>query len=260
MDRGDVGELLSPYRVQPAQPQSAARPSRAVVDFDRLRATDEPQAVRRRDERENRTRRDLPPQYSHRRSRHGVRLPARLVPGGGHRRPAYWDGGYAGNPPLWPLFYETQCRDAIIVQINPIEREEIPDAGARSTIAWTKSPSTPACWRSLRAADFVARLIRTGLLKSDEYREERLHRIGGAGKLEFFNAATKNDVSWPFLKRLRDLGRDDAKEWLEENFDTIGVESTLDIDRSSAARPGEGADEGRAGDGLIGGERRPTGS
>ena len=67
-----------------------------------------------------------------------------------------------------------------------------------------------------------------------------------------FNAATKNDVSWPFLKRLRDLGRNDAKEWLEENFDKIGVESTLDIEPGSAARPRGGADEGRAGDGLIG--------
>ena len=104
----------------------------------------------------------------------------------------------------------------------------------------------------LRAADFVARLIRKGLLKSDEYREERLHRIGGAGKLEFFNAATKNDVSWHFLKRLRELGRNDAKEWLEENFDKIGVESTLDMNRALRRDLGSGADQGRAGDALIG--------
>ena len=89
----------------------------------------------------------------------------------------------------------------------------------------------------LRAADFVARLIRTGVLKSDEYREERLHRIGGAGKLESFSAASKNDVSWPFLKQLRDLGRHDAKEWLEANFDAIGAESTLDIDRALQRDP-----------------------
>ena len=75
------------------------------------------------------------------------------------------------------------------------------------------------------------------MLKSDEYREERLHRIGGAGKLESFSAASKNDVSWPFLKQLRDLGRDDAKAWLEENFDAIGVESTLDIDRALQRDP-----------------------
>ena len=42
----------------------------------------------------------------------------------------YWDGGYAGNPPLWPLFYETRCRDVVIVQINPIERDRgSPHAG-----------------------------------------------------------------------------------------------------------------------------------
>ena len=39
---------------------------------------------------------------------------------------AYWDGGYSGNPPLWPLFYETDCCDTVIVQINPIERAEAP--------------------------------------------------------------------------------------------------------------------------------------
>jgi NTE family protein len=75
------------------------------------------------------------------------------------------------------------------------------------------------------------------LLNSDEYREERLHRIGGAGKLESFDAATKQDVSWPFLTQLRDLGRSDAKAWLEANFDSIGVESTLDIDKALQREP-----------------------
>jgi NTE family protein len=152
----------------------------------------------------------------------------------------YWDGGYAGNPPLWPLFYETHCRDAIIVQINPIERGEIPQTPGEISNRVDEVTFNASLLAELRAADFVARLIRSGVLKSDEYREERLHRIGGAGKLESFSAATKNDVSWPFLQQLRDLGRDDAKEWLEANFDAIGVESTLDIDRTlrrDAAKP-----------------------
>jgi NTE family protein len=152
----------------------------------------------------------------------------------------YWDGGYAGNPPLWPLFYETHCRDAIIVQINPIERDEIPRAPGEISNRVDEVTFNASLLAELRAADFVARLIRSGVLKSDQYREERLHRIGGAGKLESFSAATKNDLSWPFLKRLRDLGRDDAKTWLEANFDAIGVESTLDIDRTlgrDAAKP-----------------------
>jgi NTE family protein len=149
----------------------------------------------------------------------------------------YWDGGYAGNPPLWPLFYETQCRDAIIVQINPIERSEIPRTSEEIADREDEITFNASLLAELRAANFVARLIQSGVLKSNEYRLERLHRIGGAGKLESFDAATKLDVSWPFLKQLRDLGRADAKAWLEENFDSIGVESTMDIDRTLKREP-----------------------
>lgn len=149
----------------------------------------------------------------------------------------YWDGGYAGNPPLYPLFYETTCRDAIIVQINPIEREETPRLPEEIKNRANEITFNASLLAELRAADFVARLIRLGVLKSDEYREERLHRIGGAGRLEAFNAATKNDVSWPFLKQLRDLGRAETKEWLEANFDKIGVESTLDMNQTLRRDP-----------------------
>jgi NTE family protein len=38
----------------------------------------------------------------------------------------YWDGGYMGNPALFPLFYKTACPDIVVVQVNPIERDEVP--------------------------------------------------------------------------------------------------------------------------------------
>ena len=71
----------------------------------------------------------------------------------------YWDGGFAGNPPLWPLFYETQCRDAIIVQINPIERHEIPETAANIVNRMNEITFNASLFAELRAADFVARLI-----------------------------------------------------------------------------------------------------
>ena len=39
---------------------------------------------------------------------------------------AYWDGGYMGNPALYPLIYHTKTQDMVIVHINPIYREEVP--------------------------------------------------------------------------------------------------------------------------------------
>ncbi|MGD0185517.1 MAG: patatin-like phospholipase family protein [Roseiarcus sp.] len=144
----------------------------------------------------------------------------------------YWDGGFAGNPPLWPLFYETQCRDAIIVQINPIERDRTPRTAQEIADRMNEITFNAGLLAELRAADFVARLIDRGVLKDDGYRRENLHRIGGDGKLEGYSAASKADVSWTFLTRLRDLGRAAAKDWLARNYDFIGVRSTLDIDRA----------------------------
>jgi len=149
----------------------------------------------------------------------------------------FWDGGYAGNPPLWPLFYETACRDVIIVQINPIERAAVPRTPEEIMNRLNEITFNAPLLGELRAADFVARLIRSGVLTSESYRLERLHRIGGAGKLERFPASTKFDVSWPFLLRLRDFGRADAAAWLASHYDSIGVEGTLDIDETLKRAP-----------------------
>jgi predicted acylesterase/phospholipase RssA len=36
----------------------------------------------------------------------------------------YWDGGYMGNPALYPLYYESMTDDILLVQINPLERRQ----------------------------------------------------------------------------------------------------------------------------------------
>ena len=42
----------------------------------------------------------------------------------------YWDGGYSGNPAIYPLIYETRSADMLLVQINPIESPYKPGASA----------------------------------------------------------------------------------------------------------------------------------
>ena len=232
-----VSGILSPYEFNPFNVNPLRVHLEQAVDFERLRATNDLKlfiaATNVRTGRGEIFRRDILTADHAMASACLPELFQAVIING----QPYWDGGYAGNPPLWPLFYETQCRDAIIVQINPIERNELPRTSGEISNRVDEVTFNASLLAELRAADFVARLIRSGVLKSDEYREERLHRIGGAGKLESYNAATKNDVSWPFLRQLRDLGRNDAKEWLEANFDAIGVESTLDIDRTLRRDP-----------------------
>ncbi len=142
---------------------------------------------------------------------------------------AYWDGGFSGNPPLWPLYYGTDCCDTIIVQINPIERTEIPMTSNAINDRIDEITFNASLLAEVRATHFVARLIERGILTDPHYRIERLHRIGGDGQLSKYSADTKFDVSWSFLQTLRDLGRASAKEWLALHFDDIGERSTLDM-------------------------------
>ena len=38
----------------------------------------------------------------------------------------YWDGSYAGNPAIYPLVYECDSRDILMVHITPAERPGVP--------------------------------------------------------------------------------------------------------------------------------------
>jgi NTE family protein len=42
----------------------------------------------------------------------------------------YWDGGFMGNPAIFPLIYNRGSKDVILVHINPIERKKLPKTAA----------------------------------------------------------------------------------------------------------------------------------
>jgi NTE family protein len=81
----------------------------------------------------------------------------------------------------------------------------------------------------LRAIEFVNRLVDSGKLSRDDYMHPFVHRIGGGNLLARFPASTKLDASWSLLGKLHGLGREAAKQWLGETYDSIGREGTLDL-------------------------------
>jgi NTE family protein len=141
----------------------------------------------------------------------------------------YWDGGYVGNPPLFPLFYQTETDDVLLVQINPIERRATPSTAHEIQNRLTEITFNANLLGEMRAIEFVGRLIDSGSLSTDRYKRVRMHRIGGGEKLERFAASSRLNAEWSFLQELRDLGRAAAREWLAENYDAVGVHATLDL-------------------------------
>ena len=141
----------------------------------------------------------------------------------------YWDGGYGGNPALFPFFYANEVEDILLVQINPIERHETPKGAREIADRMDEITFNQSLLAELRSIEFVRRLRREGLLPSDRYKAIRMHRIDADVLAETLTAASKLNAEWDFLLHLRDLGRAAALDWLEENGDAVGRRPTLDL-------------------------------
>ncbi|MDP4593659.1 MAG: patatin-like phospholipase family protein [Beijerinckiaceae bacterium] len=140
----------------------------------------------------------------------------------------YWDGGFIGNPALFPLFYKASSEDIIIVQVNPVERKQTPQTANDIQNRINEITFNSALMGELRAVDFVNRLVESGNLSHKDYKHPLVHRIGG-DEASMYSAASKMDTRWPFLQQLRDEGRKATQHWLKDNYENIGVKGTLDL-------------------------------
>ena len=141
----------------------------------------------------------------------------------------YWDGGYGGNPALFPFFYQNKVEDVLLVQINPILREGAPETAREIQNRIDEITFNAGLQREFRAIAFVRRLIENGNLSGEQYRAIRMHRIDADEAFADLTATTKISVEWAFLTYLRDLGRAAADDWLDVHFDDVGKASTLDL-------------------------------
>ncbi len=144
----------------------------------------------------------------------------------------YWDGGYMGNPALFPLFRRTESRDIIIVHINPMFRQDIPMKAVDIIDRINEINFNSSLLFEFRAISFVIKLLEEGWLK-DEYRSKLrymlVHSISADEALGDLSVASKFNCDWPFLTSLRDRGRETAAQWLGENFIHLGKRPTVDL-------------------------------
>lgn len=141
----------------------------------------------------------------------------------------YWDGGYMGNPCLFPFNNATDSTDIVIIQINPVERKGTPTTAQEILNRINEITFNSSLLRELRAIDFVRRLLDEGRLDGEHYRRLRVHIIGNQEALNPLGATSKLNAEWRFLEHLRDIGRDTAARWLDQHYDSIGRESTVDL-------------------------------
>jgi NTE family protein len=145
---------------------------------------------------------------------------------------AYWDGGFRGNPPIWPFIYNSESADVVIVEVDPPSREGIPRSNAEIADRLNEITFGGALMAEMRAIAFVQELIDKGAITGEfgnRLKKLLIHSIADPATLSPLGAVSKFNVEPDFLDFLFKAGRAAATKWLASTFYKIGVENSVDI-------------------------------
>jgi NTE family protein len=141
----------------------------------------------------------------------------------------YWDGGFMGNPAIFPLIYNCDSRDVVVVHINPIERDTVPKTAGEILNRMNEISFNASLMREMRAIAFVTKLIDDGKIADSSMKHMLIHSIDAEDVMGEMGVASKLNADWGQLLFLEETGRTRAADWLEANFERLGRESTVDL-------------------------------
>ena len=142
---------------------------------------------------------------------------------------AYWDGGYTGNPALFPLFAPDLPADIVIVNINPLYREDVPKTARAIQNRINEIGFNTSLLRELRAISFVQRLLADGALSPGTMKNIHVHMIADDDLMAQLSVATKTVPVPQVLYKLRDAGERACDRFLERHGEDIGTRGSADL-------------------------------
>ncbi|MBX9812386.1 MAG: patatin-like phospholipase family protein [Burkholderiales bacterium] len=146
---------------------------------------------------------------------------------------AYWDGGLTANPPIRPLLYKCSARDILVILLHPCRRPVIPtnadDIWHRLTeISFSSTLFTELQGLALAKQEAELGLFSVGRLER-RLRHLNMHLIDSQELMSQLSTLSKLNTQSAFINALRDEGRSRTDEWLEKNFQLIGVRSSFTL-------------------------------
>ncbi len=140
---------------------------------------------------------------------------------------AYWDGGFMGNPAIFPVIYGCESADVLLVHLTPTERTELPTNSRAILNRMQEISFNSSLMREMRAVAFVTQMIDDGKLTGGK--RIFVHLIEAEDIIRELSGSSKMNAEWGFLMHLFEIGRDRADKWIAANYDRIGAETTVDL-------------------------------
>jgi len=146
---------------------------------------------------------------------------------------AYWDGGYSGNPAVYPLIYRCRSPSILVMLLQPLQREDVPASAEAIRTRLAEFQFNAPFLREMRGLALARTAIESqGIVAGRLARRLRsldFHVLEAADLIARLQVEKTLNVDLAFLLGLRDEGRAQAEAWLAKHFDRIGRESSIDL-------------------------------
>lgn len=146
---------------------------------------------------------------------------------------AYWDGGFAGNPAIYPLLYNCESTDVMVVLLSPLMKDAHPTTAEEIRIRSAELSFNAAFLREMRSiADAKNRFASSpdveGVLEK-RLMNTHIHMIEADNLMNDLSHNSRLDTSKAFLDMLFTEGRDHAENWIKQSFRKVGNDSSIDL-------------------------------
>lgn len=143
----------------------------------------------------------------------------------------YWDGGFIGNPAIYPLIYDCQTPDVVVIQIRRTHDSKLPVTVHDIQNRLGEITQNSCLTREMRSISFITKLLDDGTIPAGKIKRLNMHMIRDDDFFGTLERASGFCSDPDFLEHLFKAGKRCGKNWLRENYESIGVKSTANIDK-----------------------------
>ncbi|MDR0631890.1 MAG: patatin-like phospholipase family protein [Holosporaceae bacterium] len=141
----------------------------------------------------------------------------------------YWDGGFIGNPAVYPLIYDCETPDIMLIKLNPTHRNKLPTSASEIGDRLNEITNNTSIMREMRSIHFITKLIDEGYVAPGKLKRLHVHMIEDEKAMHDLGWSSKLNTDKDFLDFLFKAGRKSADVWIEKNYDKIGKETTAPV-------------------------------
>ncbi|MBT9502534.1 MAG: patatin-like phospholipase family protein [Burkholderiaceae bacterium] len=146
----------------------------------------------------------------------------------------YWDGGFAANPAIFPLFFECHAPDLLLVLLSPLKHAQTPLSATDIQTRVLEIAFNSTFLREMRMFAHLRQQVRPSWFVTLGRLERRVqrahfHLIEDEEVLRALSPDSKLAANLRFFEHLKGLGRRRAQAWLGTHHGALGKRSSVDL-------------------------------